>query len=141
MPGLLRTAGRTAAVVGTANAVTNKQQKKFAAQDAQAQQAAAYQQQAQPQQAPPPSAPAAAEDETIAKLKELATLHSQGILPTRSSLRPRPRRSGSRRASHAAAASGQGHGERNRRATPEPPGDRSDGPCSCAVRRTAVTRE
>lgn len=86
MPGLIRTAGRTAAIVGTANAVTNKQQKKFAAQDAQAQQAAAYQQQAQ--QAPPPAAPAAAdppapaaaEDATLAKVKELAALHSQGIL-------------------------------------------------------------
>lgn len=85
MPGLLRTAGRTAAVVGTANAVSHKQQQKFAAQDAQAQQAAAYQEQAQPQQAPPqqappPAAPVAAEDETIAKVKELATLHTQGIL-------------------------------------------------------------
>jgi hypothetical protein len=81
MPGLLRTAGRTAAVVGTANAVSHKQQQKFAAQDAQAQQAAAYQQQAQPQQAAPQqAAPVAAEDETIAKVKELATLHSQGIL-------------------------------------------------------------
>lgn len=80
MPGLIRTAGRTAAVVGTANALTNKQKKKFAAQDAQAQQAAAYQQHAAPQQAPPPAAPVAAEDATVAKLKELAALHSQGIL-------------------------------------------------------------
>jgi hypothetical protein len=85
MPGLVRTVGRTAAVVGTANAVTNKQQQKFAAQEAQAQQAAAYQQQAlaqqaPPEQAPPPAAPAAAEDATIAKVKELAALHSQGIL-------------------------------------------------------------
>jgi hypothetical protein len=80
MPGLIRTAGRTAAIVGTANAVTNKQQKKFAAQDAQAQQAAAYQQQAAAQPAPPPSAPAAADDPAIAKVKELAALHSQGIL-------------------------------------------------------------
>ena len=86
MPGLVRTVGRTAAVVGTANAVTNKQQQKFAAQEAQAQQAAAYQQQqalaqqAAPEQAAPPAAAAAAEDPAIAKVKELAALHSQGIL-------------------------------------------------------------
>ena len=63
MPGLIRGVARTAAVVGTANAVSHKQQQKYAAQDQQAAQAAAYQQQQyapppQQQYAPPPPAPA-----------------------------------------------------------------------------------
>ena len=33
MPGLLRGMARTAAIVGTANAVSHKQQQKYAAQD------------------------------------------------------------------------------------------------------------
>ena len=51
MPGLIRGVARTAAVVGTANAVYHHQQQKWAAKDQQAAQAAAYQQQ---QYAPPP---------------------------------------------------------------------------------------
>ena len=86
-PGLLGTAARTAAVVGTAtatrNAVNRRAQNKYNAQDQQAydDQQQAY---AQPQQqyAPPPApAPAApAEDELITKLKQLGELHNQGIL-------------------------------------------------------------
>jgi hypothetical protein len=86
MPGLVRGVARTAAIVGTANAVTHKQQQKYAQQDQQAAQAAAYQQQqAQPQYAPPPQqyaepAPAPAVDPTIEKINQLAALHAQGIL-------------------------------------------------------------
>jgi len=92
MPGLIRGVARTAAIVGTANAVSHKQNKKYASKDQQAQQAAAYQQQqyaqpqyaqpqyAQPQYAPQPSAPVQELDPTTAKLQELASLHAQGIL-------------------------------------------------------------
>jgi hypothetical protein len=66
--GLLRMATRTAVVAGTATAVSgrvqHRQQEKYAGQDA--------------QQAPPPAAPQ--EDPQVAKLEELARLHSQGIL-------------------------------------------------------------
>ncbi len=90
MPGLVRGVARTAAIVGTANAVTHKQQQKYAAKDQQAAQAAAYQQQQyapppQQQYAPPPQqyaepAPAPAVDPTIEKINQLAALHAQGIL-------------------------------------------------------------
>ena len=85
MPGLIRGVARTAAVVGTANAVSHKQAQKYAAQDQQAAQAAAYQQQQyapppQQQYAPPPPAPVVAEDPTVAKLNQLAALHAQGLL-------------------------------------------------------------
>jgi len=77
--GLLRMATRTAVVAGTATAVSgrvaHKQNQKYAAQEA-------AQQPEQPQAAPAPVAqpPAAPEDETSEKLKQLADLHSQGIL-------------------------------------------------------------
>ena len=85
MPGLIRGVARTAAVVGTANAVSHKQQQKYARQDQQAAQAAAYQQQQyapppQQQYAPPPPAPVEEEDPTVAKINQLAALHAQGIL-------------------------------------------------------------
>lgn len=85
MPGLIRGVARTAAVVGTANAVSHKQQQKYAQQDQQAAQAAAYQQQQyapppQQQYAPPPPAPVVEEDPTVAKINQLAALHAQGIL-------------------------------------------------------------
>jgi hypothetical protein len=76
MPGLLRGMARTAAVAGTATAVSNRvsrrQAERWAAQDA-----PAYQ-----EQAPPPAAtqatPAAADP--IEQLKELGQLHEQGVL-------------------------------------------------------------
>jgi hypothetical protein len=89
MPGLIRGVARTAAVVGTANAVSHRQNQRYAAKDQQAAQAAAYQQQqyAQPQQqyAPPPQqyappAPVVEEDPTVAKINQLAALHAQGVL-------------------------------------------------------------
>ncbi len=75
MPGLLRGMARTAAVVGTANAVSHKQQQKYAAQD---QAAYAQQQQAAPQQQYAPAAPA--QDAMVAELQQLAALKDQGIL-------------------------------------------------------------
>jgi Short C-terminal domain len=77
MPGLLRMAGRTAVVAGTATAVSNRvarrQENRWASQDQQPYEA----QQAQYAQAP---APQAAAPDPIAQLKDLADLHTQGIL-------------------------------------------------------------
>jgi hypothetical protein len=77
MPGLLRGVVRTAAVAGTATAVSNRvsrrQSQRWAAQEA-----------PPPQQyaAPPPAAPqpAAAGEGRVEKLKDLADLKQQGIL-------------------------------------------------------------
>ena len=94
-PGLIGMAARTAVVAGTATAVSgnvqrrqqgradakseqqqDEAQQQQAAMDAAAAQAVAN---AQPAYAPPPPAPAAGDD-MMAKLTQLATLHSQGIL-------------------------------------------------------------
>ena len=72
--GLLRMAARTAVVAGTATAVSGRVARRQAGradQQAQEQQA---------QQAPPPPEPAAPVDDSMAKLQELAQLHSQGVL-------------------------------------------------------------
>ncbi len=74
---LLRGIARTAAIAGTATAVSNRvsrrQQNRWAQQEDQQ-----YAQQ-QPQYAPPPPAAAPARDQ-VAQLKDLADLKSQGIL-------------------------------------------------------------
>jgi hypothetical protein len=74
---LLRGIARTAAIAGTATAVSNRvsrrQQNRWAQQDEQQ-----YAQQ-QPQYAPPPP-PAAPQRDQVAQLKDLAELKSQGIL-------------------------------------------------------------
>lgn len=81
MPGLLRGIARTAAVAGTATAVSNRvsrrQGRRWAAQEAPA---PPPQQYAAPP--PPPAAPqpAAAGEGRIEKLKDLADLKQQGIL-------------------------------------------------------------
>jgi hypothetical protein len=84
-----RVAVGTAVVAGTAGAVQHHQQQKYAQQDAavQQQQQSAYEQgladaQAQQQAAPPPppAAPAPVQDDLTAKLKNLASLHDQGVL-------------------------------------------------------------
>jgi hypothetical protein len=91
MPGLLRGVARTAAIAGTATAVSGRVQRrqaeKFAGRDAQiyADREQAYEQQTYAQQAPPPppppaAAPAADESSMIEQLKQLGELHSQGIL-------------------------------------------------------------
>ena len=79
MPGLIRGVARTAVVAGTATAVSNRvsrrQANRWAEQDQQE-----YQQQAYAQPAPAPAPAAPAQDDSIAKLKELGELHAQGIL-------------------------------------------------------------
>jgi len=81
MPGLLRGMARTAAVVGTASAVSgrvqHKQQQKYAAQDQQAYEAQMAQQQAQQS-----AAPTAGFDDQMAQLTQLAQLKDQGIIST-----------------------------------------------------------
>jgi hypothetical protein len=77
---LLRGLARTAAIAGTATAVSNRvsrrQQNRWAQQD---EQQYAQQQQYAPQ--PAPAAPAApAVQDPIAQLKDLAELKSQGVL-------------------------------------------------------------
>jgi hypothetical protein len=92
MPGLLRGVARTAAVAGTATAVSNRVSRRQAgrwAEQAPPQQPQyqqpQYQQpqyeQAPVQQAPPPSAPPAdSMDDKLAQLRELGELKSQGVL-------------------------------------------------------------
>jgi hypothetical protein len=77
MPGLLRGVVRTAAVAGTATAVSNRVSRRQA--NRWAQQEAPPQQYAEPpQQYAAPPAPAA--PDPIAQLKELGELRDQGIL-------------------------------------------------------------
>ena len=82
MPGLIRGVARTAAIAGTATAVSNRvsrrQAGRWAAEDQQQQQ-----QYAEPQSAPPPapSAPPPADmDAKLAQLKDLGALKEQGVL-------------------------------------------------------------
>jgi hypothetical protein len=77
MPRLLRTVGRTAAIAGTATAVSGRVQRRQA--NKWSQQEAA---QAPPEAAPAAAAPAAAPSgaSMIDQLKELGELKSQGIL-------------------------------------------------------------
>lgn len=75
MPRLLRTVGRTAAIAGTATAVSNRVSRRQA--NKWSQQEAA---QAPAEAAPAPAAPAAAAPSTIDQLKELGELKAQGIL-------------------------------------------------------------
>jgi hypothetical protein len=81
MPGLLRGMARTAAVAGTATAVSGgvrrRQERRWAAQEA----PQGYAQQAPPEPTPAaPAAPAASSGSVIDQLKELGELKEQGIL-------------------------------------------------------------
>jgi hypothetical protein len=83
MPGLIRGVARTAAVVGTATAVSGRvsrrQQGRWAAKDA----AAAEQAPAQPEPAqyqPAPVAAAPSTDDKLAQLKQLGELRDAGVL-------------------------------------------------------------
>ncbi len=89
MPGLLRGVARTAAIAGTATAVSGRVQRrqaeKFAGRDAQiyADREQAYEQQAAPAYAPPaaaPPPPAAPAPDVLGQLQQLGDLHTQGIL-------------------------------------------------------------
>jgi len=77
--GLLRMAARTAVVAGTATAVSGRVARRQARKYDQPAEEEQYED--EPQQAPPPApAPAPPQDESYAKLQELAQLHTQGIL-------------------------------------------------------------
>jgi hypothetical protein len=79
MPGLLRGVARTAAIAGTATAVSNRVSRRQARRwgnEEQAEPSGGYEQ-APPPPPPPPSAPA---PDPIAQLKELAALKEQGVL-------------------------------------------------------------
>jgi hypothetical protein len=73
MPGLLRGVARTAAIAGTATAVSNRVSRR---------QGERWAQQEEQQQAPAPAAaaPAAGGQSVIDQLKELGELKAQGIL-------------------------------------------------------------
>ena len=83
MPGLLRGVARTAVVAGTATAVSGRVQRRQAEKFADRDQAiaanrgAGYAEGAQSVQAAPAAAP---QDDSIAKLQQLADLHTQGVL-------------------------------------------------------------
>ena len=82
-PGLIGMAARTAVVAGTATAVSgNVSRRQAEKQQQEGEAAAAEQAQAAEQVAPatPEAAPAPAQDDLTAKLEQLASLHSQGIL-------------------------------------------------------------
>jgi hypothetical protein len=76
MPGLLRGVVRTAAVAGTATAVSNRVSRRQGARWSQ-QDASAEPQPASAAPAPPAAAPAA---DPIQQLKDLAALKEQGVL-------------------------------------------------------------
>ena len=85
MPGLIRGVARTAAIAGTATAVSNRVSRRQAGRWAnQEQQQAAEQQQyaaPPPEYAPPPpAAPPADMDAKLAQLKDLAALRDAGVL-------------------------------------------------------------
>lgn len=81
--GIVRTVGRTAAVAGTASAVSGRVSRRQNAQQlaAQEQQAAAPQPPPQQSAVPPPAAsPEPAADDPIARLQQLGDMKAQGLL-------------------------------------------------------------
>ena len=83
MPGLLRGVARTAAIAGTATAVSNRvsrrQAGRWAAKDQQQQDPAGRQQQQQ-YAAPPPAPAADPMQDKLDQLKQLGELKEQGVL-------------------------------------------------------------
>jgi hypothetical protein len=78
MPGLLRGMARTAAVAGTATAVSNRVSRRQANRWAQ-QGSGGYEQEPEPAYAAPP-APVQPAVDPIEQLQKLGTLHDQGVL-------------------------------------------------------------
>jgi hypothetical protein len=78
--GLLRVAGRTAVIAGTATAVSNRVSRRQANRWSE-QEEQQYAQQEQYAQAPPPPAAAAPDtSDKLDQLKQLGELHTQGVL-------------------------------------------------------------
>jgi hypothetical protein len=77
---LLRGIARTAAIAGTATAVSNRVSRRQQSRWAQQEDQQYAQQQPQPQYAPPPQPAAPPARDPVAQLKDLAELKSQGIL-------------------------------------------------------------
>ena len=82
MPGLIRGVARTAAIAGTATAVSNRVSRRQAGRWAAKEEQAAPQQPAEPAYAPAPTAqPAAATmDDKLGQLKQLGELRDAGVL-------------------------------------------------------------
>ncbi len=81
MPGLIRGVARTAAIAGTATAVSNRVSRRQANKWSQQEQPQQGYEQAPQEQAPPPPAPAApSTDDKLAQLKELGQLKDSGVL-------------------------------------------------------------
>jgi hypothetical protein len=80
LPGLLRGIVRTAAVAGTATAVSNRVSRRQAQRWGQQDAAAYYEQEPQQQYADPAPVAAAPAPDMIQQLKDLASLKDQGIL-------------------------------------------------------------
>jgi hypothetical protein len=80
MPGLIRGVARTAAIAGTATAVSNRVSRRQAGRWAEQDQQQYEQQPAQQQYAPPPPPPPAADDDVFSQLEKLGELRDKGIL-------------------------------------------------------------
>jgi len=84
MPGLIRGVARTAAIAGTATAVSNRVSRRQAGRwaEQEQQQAPPPQQYAEPPQqyAPPPPPAGGGMDDKLAQLKELGALKEAGVL-------------------------------------------------------------
>jgi hypothetical protein len=75
-----RTVARTAVIAGTATVVSGRVARRQNAKAEDQQQAAYEQQMAEQQAAAPPPPPPPAEEDPMEQIKQLADLHSQGIL-------------------------------------------------------------
>jgi hypothetical protein len=81
MPGLIRGVARTAAIAGTATAVSNRVSRRQAGRwSSQEQQQQYAQEPPQQQYAPPPPPPQTGMDDKLAQLKELGELKTAGVL-------------------------------------------------------------
>ena len=81
MPGLLRGIARTAVIAGTATAVSNRVSRRQAGRWARQDQQQAYAQEpAEPEREPAEPAATGGMDDTLAQLKQLGELKSQGVL-------------------------------------------------------------
>ena len=80
MPGLIRGVARTAAIAGTATAVSNRVSRRQAGRWASQEQQQYAQEPPQQQYAPPPPPPQTGMDDKLAQLKELGELKTAGVL-------------------------------------------------------------